>query len=174
MESQSSPPANFDVAALLQRYVHGPALLRSTYAALPAKAHAWRPDQKSWSPRMVVCHCADSEMNSAMRLRYVLAEDKPLLVGYDQDRWARELHYSQLPVSQALSAIEAARSWTVALLERVSPDQWSRSGVHTERGLVQAWQFLEDSAQHLETHARQLERLGEAYASSQRKRSPAL
>src|SRR6266851_5963515 len=48
--------------------------------------------QKS-SISAVVQHLADAELVWAYRLRIVLAEDRPAIVGYDQDRWAARLEY---------------------------------------------------------------------------------
>ena len=39
---------------------------------------------EGWSPRMVVHHLADSESNSYLRLRKLLAEDRPIVQGYDE------------------------------------------------------------------------------------------
>ena len=39
---------------------------------------------EGWSPRMVVHHLADSESNSYVRLRKLLAEDRPIVQCYDE------------------------------------------------------------------------------------------
>ena len=44
---------------------------------------------------MVVHHLADSETNSYLRLRKLLAEDGPTLQGYDEAHWAEVLHYDR-------------------------------------------------------------------------------
>ena len=37
---------------------------------VPDEAVKWRPSPGKWSVHEIVCHCADSEMNGAIRLRY--------------------------------------------------------------------------------------------------------
>ena len=63
-----------------------------------------RPADGGWTPREVVHHVADSEMTSAIRLRRLIAEDDPLIVGYDGDEFARRLHYAERPIEPALAA----------------------------------------------------------------------
>jgi len=41
------------------------------------------PAPGKWTARQIVHHLADSEMTSAIRLRRLIAEDRPLIVGYD-------------------------------------------------------------------------------------------
>lgn len=125
---------------------------------MPAAALAWRPKPGSWSVHEVVCHCADSEMNAALRIRYVLAEKTPVIQGYDQDAWAVALEYHALPLETALAAVQAARAHTVPLLRRLSETDWARSGTHTESGRYGAEDWLRIYAGHLETHAQQIER----------------
>jgi hypothetical protein len=86
-----------------------------------------------WSPREVIHHLADSEMTSAMRLRALLAEDRPALRGYDQDEYARMLFYDR-PIEHSLAAFRAARDSTAEILDRMSDEQWQREGTHSESG----------------------------------------
>jgi hypothetical protein len=60
------------------------------------------PKDGGWSPRMVVHHLADSESNSYLRVRKLLAEDDPVVQGYDEEEYARRLHYDR-PVDGRLA-----------------------------------------------------------------------
>jgi len=71
------------------QYERGPMLIRDTLAVVPDEAVRWRPGPGRWSVHEVVCHCADSEMNGAARIRYLIAQKEPMILGYDQDEWAR-------------------------------------------------------------------------------------
>ena len=70
-----------------------------------------RPAPGKWTSREIVHHLADSEMTSAIRLRRLLAEDRPVIVGYDQEEFARRLHYDR-PIGASLDALKAARATT--------------------------------------------------------------
>ena len=144
--------------ALIDRYADGPRRLGAALAGVPEAARVWRPAPGKWSVHEVIVHCADAETNAAMRIRYLLAEPQPTLVGYDQDEWARTLDYAAQPLGPALAAVEAARGNTVLLLRRLPEAAWQRTGTHTEMGRYTAEQWLQIYAEHLEVHAQQIER----------------
>jgi len=144
--------------ALIQQYADGPARLRAALDRLPAAALQWRPATGKWSAHEVVVHCADSETNAAMRIRYVVGEKNPTIIGYDQDAWAEGLDYHAHPLEAAFAAVAAVRANTVPLLQRLPESAWARAGTHTEMGPYSADDWLRIYAAHLETHARQIER----------------
>lgn len=145
-------------SALIERYTRGPALLKAALAKIPTAALQWRPAPKKWSAHEIIVHCADAETNAAARLRYVLAETKPIIQGYDQDRWAQVIDYHSLPLEPALATVEAVRVNTVPLLRRLRDEEWQRVGEHTESGRYTLENWLKIYAEHLEKHAGQLER----------------
>jgi len=149
-------PAERDV--LIARYAAGPALLRQALAEVPTAALKWRPAPGKWSAHEVIVHCADSETNSHMRIRYLVAEPNPVILGYDQDTWARVFDYHSHPLDPALAAVDAARANTVPLLRRLTEADWKKMGTHTESGSFGVERWLEVYAEHLEVHARQLKR----------------
>lgn len=149
-------------AALIERYAHGPILLKRALAKVPPEALQWKPAPGKWSVHEIIVHCADSETNAHMRLRYLLAEPDPLIVGYDQAQWATAFDYHSLPLGTALAAVEAVRANTVPLLQRLVERDWQKTGRHTESGRYSTEDWLRVYAEHLEKHSRQIERnLGE-------------
>jgi len=145
-------------AAMIDRYARGPALLKAALAKVPADALTWRPAPNQWSAHEIIVHCADSETNAYARLRYLLAEQAPVIQGYDQDRWAKTLDYHSLPLEPALRTVEAVRANTVPILKRMTDPDWRRMGRHTESGPYAAEDWLAIYAEHLEKHSRQIER----------------
>ena len=143
--------------ALIERYARGPALLQAALAKVPREALQWRPAPKRWSAHEIVVHCADAETNAHGRLRYLLAEQQPVIQGYDQDRWAQVLGYHALPLETALATVAAVRANTVPLLEQMTDADWQRIGSHTESGPYAAEDWLAIYAEHLEKHARQID-----------------
>jgi hypothetical protein len=150
-------------AALIQRYADGPAVLRAALDRVPAAAMKWRPGPDKWSPHEVVVHCADSESNATMRIRYLVAENNPRILGYDQDVWARLFDYHSHPLDLALATIVAVRGNTLPLLRRLPDEAWSRGGTHSESGPYSADDWLQSYGEHLETHARQIDRIVAAW-----------
>ncbi|MCI0546389.1 MAG: DinB family protein [Candidatus Rokubacteria bacterium] len=144
-------------ATLIEQYAAGPARLKAAFAAVPPEARQWRPAPGDWSAHEVAVHCADSETNAAARIRYLVAEKEGLILGYDQEEWARRLDYHAQPVEPALAAVEGVRGHTAALIRRLPEEAWSRVGRHTESGRYTAEDWLRIYAEHLEIHARQIE-----------------
>ena len=143
---------------LIRQYADGPAVLKAALSRVPGQATKWRPAPTKWSVHEVVCHCADSEMNAALRIRYLAGESVPRIVGYDQDAWTKLFDYHALDADVALQLAELARQWTVPLLERFSGEQWMKEGTHTEIGRYTAEDWLRINADHLHIHARQIDR----------------
>jgi len=143
--------------ALIARYESGPARLKAALAKVPPEALQWRPAPGEWSAHEIVVHCADSETNAALRIRYLVAEPDPLIVGYDQEEWARRFDYHGHPLEAALLTVEAVRANTAPLLRRLPEGAWAKVGRHTESGSYSADRWLEIYAAHLEEHAAQIE-----------------
>jgi len=122
-----------------------------------------RPAPDKWSARQIVHHLADSEMTSAVRLRNLLATDNVAIVGYDQDVFAKRLHYDR-PIAASLAAFKAARETTAELLDRIAEADWTREGTHTEHGRYGMDTWLRIYAVHAHDHADQIRRARAAAA----------
>ena len=152
----------------IRRYAEGPELLAKALASVPSEALQWRPAPGKWSAHEVIIHCADSETNSHMRIRYLVGETDPTIVGYDQDRWATTMDYHAHPIAPALATVAAVRANTVPLLRRMTAEQWGRRGRHTESGSYGAEDWLKIYAEHLEIHTRQIERIVEMWKKARK------
>lgn len=152
----------------IKRYEEGPALLAAALADTPREALQWRPAPGKWSVHEVIVHCADSESNSHMRIRYLVAETSPTIVGYDQDRWAASMDYHAHPLAPAMATVAAVRANTVPLLRRMRDQDWARMGRHTESGAYGAEDWLRTYAEHLEVHTRQIRRNLEAWKQARK------
>ena len=116
---------------LIDQYRAGYAAVVDALAGADDAALDRRPGPGTWSAREIVHHLADSEMTSAIRLRRLIAEDNPTIVGYDQEAFAVRLHYDR-PIASSLEAFRWARVSTAEILDRLTEDDWARSG-HAQR-----------------------------------------
>src|SRR3990172_6583075 len=148
---------------LIRRYAEGPAKLRAALAAVPAEAMQWRPAPGEFSVHEIVCHCADSETNAAARIRYLVAEEKPLILGYDPDNWAAAFDYHSHPLEAALATVDAVRANTVPLLQRLPDSAWDKEATHTESGRYTGIGWLLIYAAHLEQQDRKSTRLNSSH-----------
>jgi hypothetical protein len=151
---------------LIQRYAEGPAKLRAALVGAPPEAMQWRPAPGEFSVHEIVCHCADSETNAAARIRYLVAEKEPVILGYDPDNWAAAFDYHSHPIETALAAVDAVRANTVPLLLRLPDDAWDKVATHTESGRYTGIGWLRIYAAHLEEHVDQINRTLEAWRAS--------
>jgi hypothetical protein len=143
--------------SLIDRYRAGHALVVAALAGADDAALDRRPGPGTWSARDIVHHLADSEMTSAIRLRRLLAEENAAIVGYDQEAFARTLHYDR-PIAASLEAFKWARVSTAEILDRLSEAEWGRAGTHNEIGRYTVERWLEIYAEHAEKHAGQIRR----------------
>ncbi|MDQ6883548.1 MAG: DinB family protein [Candidatus Dormibacteraeota bacterium] len=148
-----------DRSALIGQYRQGPDRIAGTIRGLSEGELDYQPTDGGWSPREVVHHTADSELTSAIRLRRLIAEENPQIVGYDGDEFARKLHYRKRPVQPSLDAIRGARETTASILERLTDADWKRAGTHSEIGAYSVETWLEIYSRHCHEHAEQIERV---------------
>ncbi|HET7728116.1 MAG TPA: DinB family protein [Candidatus Limnocylindrales bacterium] len=145
-------------AALIAGYADGAAEVERALGEIGPAGLDRRPPDGSWTAREVVHHLADSEMRSAIRLRRLIAEDEPEILGYDEAGYARIFRYADRPIEPALDALRAARATTLQILDQLGEADWRRRGRHSESGEygVEAW--LRIYAAHAHEHADQIRR----------------
>ena len=147
---------------LIERYAAGAEEVARSLEGFPRPGLSAHPVPGKWSAREIVHHLADSESISAIRLRRLLAEERPVLQGYDQAGFAIRLRYNERDHEPALEIFRSVRATTASLIAGMSESDWSRSGWHTESGLYTPLRWLEIYADHGHNHAAQIRRLREA------------
>ena len=127
--------------------------------SLTSEAAATPEAPQKWSVAAVVQHLADAELVWGYRLRMVLSQDRPAIVGYDQDRLAARLHYHEADMREARRDFEAFRRSNLRVLRDLSADDWRRVGVHATRGEQTLRVMMQWWAGHDLLHLRQVERI---------------
>lgn len=92
------------------------------------------PAPGEWSPREVLNHLADSDLVFATRLRMMVTQDRPVLVGYDQEAWTARFGGLDATPEQTLARWQVLRLANIRLVESLEPAEWERVGLHSERG----------------------------------------
>src|SRR6266542_4257051 len=93
-----------------------------------------RPAPGEWSVLEVLGHILDAEIALAGRYRWILAQDEPILIGYDQDRWVERLHSQDDDPEEMLALFRALRSSHLRLWAGASESDRARLSIHSERG----------------------------------------
>ena len=147
---------------LIEKYAGGAEEVSKTLDGFPKDKMTAKPFPGKWSAAEIVHHLADSESNSAIRIRKLLAERHPIIQGYDQEQYAVTLAYQERDMAPALDLFRAVRATTTQLLRRMTDDDWKRTGWHSESGVYTAERWLEIYADHAHNHADQIRRLKHA------------
>jgi len=113
--------------------------------------HAKLKDQPApgkWSVTEILMHLADDELVSTWRYRQMLEHETPTLAGFDQDLWARLGDYAACESEDALAMFCLLREANLRMFTHLTPEQWRRHGVHSERGKL----TVRDLCRHMAAH----------------------
>ena len=156
----SAPPeiARDQVDAWIEDIAALPADVRRTVAPLTDDKldTPYRPG--GWTVRQVVHHLPDSHMNSVIRFKWALTEERPLIKAYDEKGWAL-LPDARAPVAPSLDLLEALHHRWVELLRSLTGAQLQREFVHPESGAVVLAESVGDYAWHGRHHLAHIQRL---------------
>ena len=139
---------------LITDYLAGTKALREAVAGLTREQLIARPVAGKMSTLEVLCHLADFDPIIADRMKRVIAEDKPTLVGADENRFLAALAYHDRDVEEELAIIEHTRNQLARILRRFPAEVLQRTGIHTERGERTLEQILSGAINHIPHHVK--------------------
>jgi hypothetical protein len=114
------------------------------------------PAPGEWSPATVVSHLADAELVYLVRLKLVVAEDRPTLTAFDENRWSERFASLDADAKEALGRWRTLREATLRLIESFEDAEWERTGHHVERGTLSTQGMVELLAAHDRNHLDQI------------------
>lgn len=117
-----------------------------------------RPFEGKWTPCEIIGHMIDSEIVYAYRVRLILCEDKPTILGMDQDKWVAGQHYNERDAAELADTFRNFRTSTVRLWKSMKPADLERVGRHNERGEESLGLMLRMEAGHDLSHIDQVTR----------------
>jgi uncharacterized damage-inducible protein DinB len=142
------------VSQLIDAYLAGPQTLRQAVAGMSREQLVSRPVAGKWSTLEVVCHLVDSDQAWIHRMKRVIAEDRPLHIGYDERRFAAALAYQERNLEEELAIFELMRRQMGHILRTLPAEGWARDGVHNESGLLTLQQHLQVEVDHVPHHVK--------------------
>ncbi len=119
-----------------------------------------------WTIAQNVHHLADAHMNSYIRCKLIMTEDRPLLKPYDQDQWARLPDAADVDISVSLTLLRSLHARWDLFWEQLPDVAWERIGIHPEIGNVALEEQLQFYAAHGKGHLDQIERTLAAQSAS--------
>lgn len=143
--------------AMLGRYVGQADALHHavrglSHADLVAPPCGTDPSLGSWTIKEVVVHLWHSDLAATHRMSRIAAEDRPLLIAYDETAFAQTLSYNEVDTQTVCELFRLNRLHTADMLKRLEPAMFARAGVHNQRGLVTLGEMVEMYVRHVEHH----------------------
>lgn len=86
-----------------------------------------------WTVRTVVHHITDANIHFYCRTKFVVTEDKPKIMGFDEHDWLKTPDYA-LPVDSALLLLEGLHVRWVEILNSLKQADFERKYMHSVRG----------------------------------------
>jgi len=139
---------------LVERYASGGAILRYAVTDLTPGHAAAHPGPGAWSVAELAAHLVDCDLVFSDRMKRVIAEDDPVLQGFDESLWMTRLGSGQMPVGDAVDLLATNRVWMTPILRRCADTDFARTGRHTEAGTVTLADLLAKATNHLDHHLR--------------------
>lgn len=134
-----------ELTAALQRY--------------PREMWQYRSPVEAWTIHEIVVHIADSEANSFIRLRRLIAEPGQAVTAYDENAWAERLAYHSQSPDDALQLFRWLRHNSYLLVQSLPEANWAHTILHPENGLMTMDDWLAVYARHISDHVAQMDRI---------------
>lgn len=147
-----------DNQELLRKYNANAKALLAAAREIPTDKMTLTPGQDEWSAAYVIHHMADSEMQFGVRYSNLLSEDIPDIVPFDEAKFPAGLHYELRSVANSLAAFEAANNLNCEILSNAVAEDWNRTALHPESGLVSLVELVTHCGNHIGVHIEQLQR----------------
>lgn len=143
---------------LIEEYARGAERPAEAIAGLSQEQLNAFPIPGTWSIQQIVLHLLDSDLVASDRMKRVIAEVEPQLIGFDESAFARHLHYEKLDVNAACQLFALNRQLTAVILRNLPAEAFQRIGVHNEAGPLTLAQLVQTYVDHLAHHLRFIEK----------------
>jgi hypothetical protein len=138
--------------------------LADIVARHPAEVLRGRIEGK-WTPNEIIGHLTDSEWVYGYRVRLILCEDEPAILGFKQDAWVASLRHNEREPSELVETFRTLRVLNLSVWRRMSAEDLQRSGQHNERAAESLAAMVRLLAGHDLSHLHQISRYIEALES---------
>ena len=122
------------------------------------QAHSARGGDENWSVVEVACHLRDAEEFFLKRFQAMRDQDNPVITGYDQEALAKLRNYQDADIQTALASFNAFRRQVISELSKLTPEQWQRTGQHSELGQITIFAQTIHHVTHDAIHCAQIAR----------------
>ena len=133
-------------------------LLDDLVRAHPSSVLRARPFEGKWTPLEIIGHLTDGEWVYGYRVRLVLSEDEPPILGTRQNAWVDRQRHNDRDPAELVGLFRTLRELNLAWTRRLSPTELTRVGRHNERGPESLATAIRMIAGHDLSHLHQIDR----------------
>ena len=137
----------------IDHYIQGADVLSQAIRGLSTAERNAFPVPGTWSIQQIVMHMMDSDLIAADRMKRVIAEERPTLIGYNETAFAKNLPYAELDADAACDIFAKNRHMMGEILRRLPDAAFERTGLHSETGEItvtvataEAWESATETA----------------------------
>jgi hypothetical protein len=105
-----------------------------------------------WSIQQIVIHLMDSDLIGTARMKSIIAEDHPQILGYDESKLAANLFYELQDPQRALRIFDLNRKQFARVLRKLPDSAFTRTGHHNARGDITLDFAVHSRIEHLAHH----------------------
>ncbi len=109
-----------------------------------------------WNVAQNVHHLADAHMNTFLRIKLALTQDRPTISSFDQDLWAVTADADGMPLETSLALLDGLQERWAILAESLSDEQLARSSVSPLYGEATISDLIRGYSQHGLNHLDQI------------------
>ncbi len=126
--------------------------LAKSIAGLSCQQMLAFPVPGTWSIQQIVLHIVDTDLVIADRMKRVIAEDNPTLLGFDQTKFTARLHYEEQDAALVCELFAKNRQAMAALLRLLKDEVFERAGTHSQRGRMTLGEIVPFASWHFQHH----------------------
>lgn len=136
-----------------------PAEIEALIAPLSDEDLHLRLAPEEWSILQIIHHLPDAHMNGFVRIKNVLTQDYPNLVGYDQDKWSNTADVVATPIEASFTILRGLHQRLVLMFEYARSSDWSRMGRHSDGFDMTLDDLLVQYSNHGQEHIQQIQEI---------------
>ena len=136
----------------IESYGSAYTMLVEALEEFPEEMRQWRDEHGCWSVHEHIVHVTDSEVNSYVRCRRLIAEQGGTIMAYDENRWASLLNYHDQSIDDALALFKLLRQQSYKLIKTLPEPVWAHTAVHSEDGEMSLDDWLDAYDRHVSEH----------------------
>ena len=160
-------------AQKIESYARHHDLLIDSLSEFPREMWQFRDEHGCWSIHEHIVHITDSEANSYIRCRRLIAEQGEPLMAYDENQWATALDYHDQSTEDALELFKWLRHKSYTLIRNLPEPVWAHSSFHPENGETTLDDWLDTYERHVPEHLEYMRQNLAAWRESQPLQAPA-